>query len=119
MGQEELLRKISEILRKLRIPYIVTGGMAVLVWGRIRFTADIDIVVELLQSKVEVLIKALRALHTGGYISEEAVDDAIKRNGEFNFIDGNSGVKVDFWVVSNGVSLQQDFKRAIIKTVNG
>lgn len=36
---EKLLCKIAEILEKLRIPYIITGGFAVAVWGRPRFTA--------------------------------------------------------------------------------
>ena len=42
-----LLIRIVEILNKLEIPYIVTGGIAVLIWGRPRFTANIDIVIQL------------------------------------------------------------------------
>lgn len=37
-----LLVKVVDILHKLNIPYVVTGGMAIFVWGRPRFTADID-----------------------------------------------------------------------------
>ncbi len=43
----QLLVSITKTLKYLNIPYLVTGGIAVLVWGRPRFTADIDIVVEL------------------------------------------------------------------------
>lgn len=39
----KLLIKIAKILKELKIPYLVTGGVAVLIWGRPRFTADIDI----------------------------------------------------------------------------
>jgi len=40
MPQEDpknLLVNIAKILKELKIPYIITGGMAVLVWGRPRF----------------------------------------------------------------------------------
>ena len=53
MEIEDLLIKITGILDKLKIPYIITGGMAVSVWGRTRYTADIDIVVELLEKNIE------------------------------------------------------------------
>lgn len=46
---EQLLSKIAKILKDLKISYAVTGGFAVIVWGKPRFTADIDIIVELIQ----------------------------------------------------------------------
>lgn len=55
-----LLVAIVKILKKLKIPYMITGGIAVLLWGRPRFTADIDIVVELYEKDIEALRKALR-----------------------------------------------------------
>ena len=52
MEIEDLLKKIAEIFDELKIPYAITGGMAVSVWGRPRFTADIDIIVELLPKNI-------------------------------------------------------------------
>ena len=43
---KHLLVSIARILDDLKIPYLITGGIAVLVWGRPRFTADIDVVIE-------------------------------------------------------------------------
>ena len=37
-----LLVEVARVLTKLNILYFVTGGMAVFVWGKPRFTADID-----------------------------------------------------------------------------
>ena len=34
----DLLINVAEILKRLKIPYLVTGGMAVMIWGRPRFT---------------------------------------------------------------------------------
>jgi len=104
MPQEDpknLLVNIAKILKELKIPYIITGGMAVLVWGRPRFTADIDIVIEFDHNKVDKLEKALLSLSTIGYFDKKAVQEAIDNKGEFNFIDGNTGIKVDFWVLSD------------------
>ena len=38
----DLLILISKILDGLRIDYFISGGFAVSVWGRPRFTADVD-----------------------------------------------------------------------------
>jgi len=55
-----LLVNIAKILERLEISYLVTGGMAVAMWGRPRFTADIDIIVELKPENVNSLEKALK-----------------------------------------------------------
>lgn len=46
MVQYELLIKISEVLEKIGIPYIVTGSVGAMAYGEPRFTIDIDIVAE-------------------------------------------------------------------------
>lgn len=94
-----LLIGIAKILQKIKIPYIITGGMAVLLWGRPRFTADIDIVIELKIKDVNNLSRALSALGKANYIDKEMMEEAIRRGGEFNFIHGETGLKVDFWML--------------------
>lgn len=95
-----MLIKIVKILDRLKISYIVTGGIAILIWGRPRFTADIDIVIELDWEKVNNLEKALMALGRFGYVDKGAMREALRQKGEFNFIDGDTGVKVDFWILN-------------------
>ncbi len=85
-------------LNRLKIPYMVTGGMAVFVWGRPRFTADIDIVIEIEPPKIEDLEKALLSLEKSGYLDKDLMLRALHTNGEFNFIDWTTGTKVDFWI---------------------
>lgn len=114
-----LLASIAKILTRLKIPYIVTGGIGVLIWGRPRFTADIDIVIELKQEKVKDLVKALQKLKQGGYIDEKVVKEAILHQGEFNFIDNESGVKVDFWVLQDNEFDNSRFSRKISKKIFG
>ncbi len=106
-----LLVQVAEILEDLRIRYAVTGGMAVFVWGKPRFTADIDIVVHIDPLSAKKLRVALERLSDAGYISQEAMDRALEREGEFNFIDGVSGVKVDFWVLGKNAFGVDQLKR--------
>lgn len=115
----ELLGAIGKILRTLHIPYIVSGGMAVLIWGRPRFTADIDIVIELKRTHVEKFERALKELGRNGFIDKDTMIEALSAQGEFNFIDGNTGIKVDFWILGDNSFDQSRIKRKIKKTVLG
>lgn len=118
MEIEDLLIKIAKILNKLKIPYIITGGMAVSVWGRPRYTADIDIVVQMLPQNIELLSKELLAVDKDVYVSEDAMRDALETKGEFNFIHPQSQLKVDFWVIKNEFN-KQEIKRGISKDILG
>jgi len=91
MEQEELLIKIAGILEKLNIPYAVTGGIAVSVWGRARFTADIDIAVELFPEKLKDLASELLKIDKDVYVDELSMQRALEKKGEFNFIHPASG----------------------------
>ena len=94
----QLLVKVAKILDGLDIPYVVTGGMAVTIWGRVRFTADIDMVIGLKTNDINTLASELLKLSEFGYVDRDAMREALANQGEFNFIEGDSGIKVDFWV---------------------
>jgi len=115
----KLLIHIARILERLNIPYIVTGGIAVLVWGRPRFTADIDMVVELKTSNIPKLGKALLELSEAGYVDRQSIKKAILQEGEFNFVDGETGVKVDFWVLKKNAFDVSRLQRKIAKEILG
>ncbi len=115
----KLLVEIAAILDKHQIPYLITGGMAVFVWGRPRFTADIDLVVELSIEKVEALENALRSFNKAGYVDGDAMRAALANRGEFNFIDGKTGMKVDFWVSTGDAFDRSRLKRRVAKKIIG
>lgn len=115
---EKLLLKIASILDKLRIKYFVTGSLAVSVWGRPRSTADIDIVIKLVEPQVEPLAKALRKIFQAGYIDEDTARYAIRTKGEFNFIDPDTGLKVDFWIIKDDKATEVEYSRRIAKKVD-
>lgn len=115
-----LLASVVKVLNKLKIPYIVTGGIAVLIWGRPRFTADIDIVVELQPEGVNSLANSLKKISSLPYINQEDMINALKHYSEFNFIDGTTGIKVDFWILKENDKFDLSrFKRAVVFKVSG
>src|SRR3989338_1051496 len=114
-----LLVQVAKILNTLHIPYLVSGGLAVLVWGRPRFTADIDIVVELKQTDIPKLEQALNHLSPQGYIDRDMMNDALKRQGEFNFIDITTGIKVDFWILTDSLFDRTRLQRRQVKSISG
>jgi len=118
INPEKLLLKVAPILEALNISYFVTGGFAVSVWGRPRATFDIDIVVKLIEPKVDSLARALRKISEAGYISEYAAREAIERKSEFNFIDPETGLKVDFWITKGDEKSTMEFKRRITKKIS-
>ena len=115
----KVVAKISKILDEVGIPYFITGGFAVSIWGRPRATFDIDIVVELIEPKVEALAKALRRVYKAGYIDELSARDAVRGENEFNFIDPISGVKIDFWVSKRDELSLLKNERKVAKKVSG
>ena len=118
INPEKLLIKIAPILDKLGIGYFITGGFAISVWGRPRATFDIDIVVKLIDPQVSDLAKALKKISKFGYMDEETAKRAIVRKGEFNFIDSETGIKVDFWVAKNDEASLVEFSRKVAKKIN-
>ena len=114
-----LLVGVAKILKRLDIPYAITGGMAVFVWARPRFTADIDIVVLLKPTHISLLTKALRGLSEASYIDSGMMRRALLSRGEFNFIDGATGVKVDFFVIGGRPFDQSQFDRRVTQHILG
>ncbi len=118
-SQEKLLIQITKILNDLEIGYFITGGFAVSVWGRPRATFDIDIVVKIIESQANKLAKAWKNISKAGYADEDVIKEAIKNKSEFNFIDPDSGLKVDFWMVKEDNNNPPEFENRRAKKISG
>lgn len=114
--QEETIIKISEILNDLGIKHFITGGLAVVAWGRPRFTADVDVVIEIEEAGIKKLVAKLSKINEFVYIEEAAAMEALKTSGEFNFIDPISGFKFDFFISKkNDLLAQSQMSRRVRK----
>jgi len=110
---QKFLEKINSILERLKIDYAISGGIAVSVWGKPRYTADIDIIVNLKTAEsVEKLVELLRKEIKKSYLDKDRALDAFKRKSEFNLIEPEYGLKADFFVADKSEYCQLEIKRA-------
>jgi hypothetical protein len=75
---------------------MITGGIAVIFYGRPRLTHDFDLVVTIKPGQISGLMKAFQDEF---YVSKEAIRNALDTQGMFNMIHFDSGIKVDFWII--------------------
>lgn len=107
----ELIKAIADILDRQKVRYFVTGGFAVSVWGRVRATQDIDLGVTFPAEAIPGLVQSFKQLSSGVYMDQDQMAEALERHGEFNFIEPNAGLKVDFWIVRDDDFTKSTFKR--------
>jgi hypothetical protein len=109
MLQQELLKKVIQVLDNAKIDYMVTGSVASSLQGEPRSTHDIDLVVNIRPMDVKKLTSVFRQPHF--YLDEGAVHEAIQHKSMFNLIDAMNGDKVDFWMLTNEPFDQSRFIR--------
>lgn len=120
MTIQKFISQISSALEKLKIPYIITGGIAVSVWGRPRHTADVDIVVEI--DRIEAMQNLISAIKKGlpkTYPDSEMAVNAFKRKSEFNIIESEYGLKADFFISDQTEYKKMAMKRGKLKKIGG
>lgn len=90
-----LLKKITSALESRKIPYMLSGSLALNVYTIPRMSYDIDIVIELHEENQSEFMKIFG---NDFYINPDTVQEETKRHGMFNAIDFVSGFKIDFIV---------------------
>lgn len=113
-----LLIRVAQVLDSLDVDYFVTGGMAVSRWGRPRSTLDVNIVVDLLDTKVKTFSKLISKIGRDVYFDKNAVSRAVRKQTRFDMIDPDTGLKVDFIIKRDPVSRVR-FQRKIEETIDG
>ncbi len=96
MEPTDLLHKVVDVLEKQGIAYMVVGSTASIAYGVRRFTADIDIVVDLSAKQAAALCDAFPMPEY--YVSREAAQEAVRLRRQFNVIHPASGMKVDLFL---------------------
>ena len=117
MSQPELLKRIVQILGELNIEYLVTGSVTSSLQGEPRSTHDIDLVVNLAEGVVDRLREAFPPSEF--YLSNQAIQEALKQRTMFNLVDMIGGDKVDFWILTDEPFDQSRFARRRFVEVPG
>jgi hypothetical protein len=104
------LQKIIQYLNRQKIPYMLSGSIALSIYTVPRATRDFDFIVHLLPKNIASLISTFRESY---FCDEEAVKDAIEHRSMFNIIDHASGFKANFVLLKDEPYRQTEFKRRI------
>jgi hypothetical protein len=104
----DFFKKIIQYFDLNRIPYMLSGSIAMGIYIVPRATKDIDFVVHLQTHDIDGFVKYFEGDY---YCSENAVRDAVNRHSIFNVIDHKSGFKADFVVLKNEAFRLTEFER--------
>lgn len=117
MELTSLLKLVVGKLDKLKIPYVLTGGLAVSFWGAPRTTHDIDIIIEINRAQIDRVVSVFQK---GFYIMSEDIKGMIDKGLSFNLIHYKTGLKIDFWSVDKTDPHKAiEFKNALKKKIFG
>lgn len=98
MQEAELCLLFLRPLNKLGMRYVVSGGMASILYGEPRFTNDLDLVVFL---RHEDIFRLAEAFPTPSFYVPPAeviaAEIARPQKGQFNIVHTNTGFKADFY----------------------
>lgn len=105
----EVTLKVTGILEKLGVPYLIGGSLASTLYGMVRTTQDADIVAEMRFEHIQPFVSALRDEF---YVDDEMVAEAIRRHSSFNLVHRATMFKVDVFIPHPRPFLQAQLARA-------
>jgi len=111
---QKVLTTVAKELRRRRIPYMIIGGQAVLVYGEPRLTKDIDITLGLGIDGLDRVKSALQKLTLRILVDEP--EEFVQQTMVLPTIDDTTGIRVDF-IFSSSVYEAQAIRRAVDVTV--
>ena len=111
----DLLVSLAAVLSKLQARWYVFGAQAVILWGRPRLTADIDVTVRLDPEDPERLV---RMLETAGFsLRFGDAPDFVRRTRVLPFVHAASGLPLD--IVLAGPGLEELFLSRAVPVAMG
>ena len=105
-------QKITDVLDKNNIPYMLSGSVAMSLYIVPRATRDFDFIIHLTPQNIDSFVENFQ---DGYYCDKDQVKDALVNpaHGMFNIIDHASGYKADFVVLKRIPFRQEEFSRRI------
>jgi len=106
--QLEFLKLVVRRLEATNIPYMLTGSIALAIYSTPRMTRDVDILIDCDANSARHLATAFA---DDSYVSEDAVQEAVRTRGSFNVIHQAWLTKADFFVVKDNEYRRLEFSR--------
>jgi len=101
--------RVTNVLDKLKVRYLIVGSLASTVHGMMRTTQDSALVAEL---GPEHIAPFVRELEGEFYIDEVMIVEAIAQRSSFNIIHRESFFKVDIFIPKMSLFMDEQFRRA-------
>jgi len=87
--------KVTGVLEKLGIPYLIGGSLASTLYGMVRTTQDSDIITEMRSEHIQPFVASLQ---NEFFMDEEMIAESIQHNSSFNIIHRDTMFKVDVFI---------------------
>jgi hypothetical protein len=114
--QLEFVKFVAGSLDLARVPYMLTGSVAMALYAEPRMTRDLDLVIECPPRAVDELI---RLLEPSCYLDADAVHRAFETYGMFNIIHRQLVIKADFIVRKDDPYRRMEFSRRREDVIDG
>ena len=108
MNEIDIVKDISRRFEQGRIPYMLTGSMAMNYYAQPRMTRDIDVVIAITPDDVD---RVLALFGTDYYINEQNIRESLVQESMFNLIHNESVIKVDCIVRKSSEYRKTEFER--------
>lgn len=117
MSQLELLKKTLSVLDADNIEYMLVGSFVSSLYGVLRSTQAIDMIVAINRNHITNLVKHFPPPKY--YLDEEQIQLAIENEKMFNLLDTEEGDKIDFYIQKKESYEIEKFQRRIMKSFLG
>lgn len=108
---EPSFEKLLAILAKAEVKFIVVGGIAVSIQGYVRFTEDVDILVDDAGENLRRLLDCL-SVYGEGFARELSVDDFTDEEGAIRIIEAVEKCQIDIFTRINSKKYSDVIKDA-------
>ena len=108
MNEIDIVRDISQRFEQARIPYMLTGSMAMNYYAQPRMTRDIDIVIAITPEDVGRISALFRPDY---YVNEQNIRESLDHQSIFNLIHQESVIKVDCIIRKSSEYRRIEFER--------
>jgi hypothetical protein len=109
LSAADLLRRITHVLERARIPYMLTGSFASSFYGAPRATQDVDLVISATPEQISSLVESLPPAEY--YVDRTAALHAQRSESQFNVLDLEAGWKIDLIVRRSRPFSLEEFER--------
>jgi len=115
---EPSFEKLLVVLAESNVDYVLVGGLAVTLQGYVRFTEDVDILIDSNPENVTKLLDAL-AGYGEGFARELGLEDFTEEEGAIRIVEETEQCQIDVFTVMSGRTYGDVIEDADVFSIHG